>query len=100
MQRLTAQQQPGPPQAQEKDKAEADSESDDTSDSDSSERLSTLPSRNTIARHASRASRASRRSTGSQSAIQYEENPYDIDRVHTRDSIISGNGQGIGVQKD
>ena len=90
MQRLTQAQQSGPPPAQEKkDEAEAGSESDDTSDS---EDLSTLPSRTSIARYASRASRASRKST--QSAVQYEDNPYDIDRVHTRNSVIS-NGHGI-----
>lgn len=96
MERLTQQQQQHPPAPQPQDTKEKptpDVESDSSGDgsgSDSMEDLSTLPSRNTIARHASRASRASRRSTISQSAVQYEENPYDIDRVNTRQSAISG----------
>jgi hypothetical protein len=89
MQRLS-EQKPPEPQRQESLKEKPDTEagtnaSDDSSDS-RSEALSTLPSRASIARHASRASRRS-----ANSAVQYEENPYDIDRVHTRQSAISGN---------
>lgn len=62
-------------------------EADDTSDS---ETLSTVPSRGTIARFASRASRQSGRSMQrTATATQYEENPYDLDLVNTRQSAIS-----------
>lgn len=84
MQRLTEQQEPAPQHEDPKEKPDPEVNPDT---SDGSESLSTLPSRTTIARHASR---ASRRSTISQSAVQYEDNPYDIDRVNTRQSTISG----------
>jgi multidrug resistance protein len=65
-------------------------EMDSDSDTDT---LSTVPSRGTIARFASRASRASRQSGRSMhrtaTATQYEENPYDLDLVNTRQSAIS-----------
>ncbi|KAJ6011928.1 hypothetical protein N7499_013101 [Penicillium canescens] len=62
---------------------EVDSSDDDT--------LSTVPSRGTIARHASRASRQSGRSMHRvTTATQYEENPYDLDLVNTKQSVISG----------
>lgn len=94
MQRLTEQKAPEPPQPQreaetveEKQKHEPDVEGESESDDDS-EGLSTLPSRTSIARYASRASRRS--ATSRHSAVQYEDNPYDIDRIHTRESVISG----------
>ena len=72
--------------------ADGSAEIDNDSDTDS---LSTVPSRGTIARHASRASRASRQSGRSMhrtaTATQYEENPYDLDLVNTRQSAISRN---------
>lgn len=56
-----------------------------------SEVLSTVPSRATIGRYASRASRQSGRSMHrTATATQYEENPYDLDLVNTRQSAISG----------
>lgn len=70
----------------------AKSDSDSDSDSDT---LSTVPSRPTIARYASRASRASRQSGSmhrTATATQYEENPYDLDLVNTRQSAISRKG--------
>jgi hypothetical protein len=74
----------------EKDGVTADV-SDDSSDSES---LSTVPSRITLGRYASRASRVSRQSGRSMhrtaTATQYEENPYDLDLVNTRQSAISG----------
>lgn len=64
---------------------------DHTSDSDT---LSTVSSRVALGRYASRASRASRLSGRSlhrtPTATQYEENPYDLDLVNTRQSAISG----------
>ncbi|KAJ5881593.1 uncharacterized protein N7529_000265 [Penicillium soppii] len=70
------------------DRVSVDIESDSDTDT-----LSTVPSRGTIARHASRASRASRQSGRSMhrtaTATQYEENPYDLDLVNTRQSAIS-----------
>jgi hypothetical protein len=61
--------------------------SDDTSDTES---LSTVPSRITLGRFASRASRQSGRSMHrTATATQYEENPYDLDLVNTRQSAIS-----------
>lgn len=60
---------------------------DSTSDSES---LSTVLSRGTIARYASRASRQSGKSMHRiATATQYEENPYDLDLVNTRRSAIS-----------
>lgn len=55
-----------------------------------SEALSTVPSRATIGRYASRASRQSGRSMHrAATATQYEDNPYDLDLVNTRHSAIS-----------
>lgn len=61
-----------------------DGESDDTSDS-----LSTIESQTVLDRRASMASRRSGHTLGRR-VTQYEENPYDIDRVNTRNSVISG----------
>jgi hypothetical protein len=62
--------------------------SDDSSDKES---LSTVPSRITLGRYASRVSRQSGRSMHrTATATQYEENPYDLDLVNTRQSAISG----------
>lgn len=69
------------------EKTETHDEVDETSDS---EILSTVPSRGTIARFASRASRQSGKSLHrTATATQYEENPYDLDLVNTRQSVIS-----------
>ncbi|KAJ5150233.1 hypothetical protein N7448_001811 [Penicillium atrosanguineum] len=69
------------------EKTEIEDEVDDTSDS---EVLSTVPSRGTIARFASKASRQSEKSMHRvATATQYEENPYDLDLVNTRQSAIS-----------
>jgi hypothetical protein len=66
--------------------------SDDSSDAES---LSTVPSRFTLGRYASRASRQSGRSMHrTATATQYEENPYDLDLVNTRQSAISGHRHG------
>lgn len=97
MQRLAAKQNPPPRQeqepAQEKttvaEKAESVYMSSDSDDSDS---LSTIPSQVALDRRSSRASRKSGHSLG-RTATQYEENPYDIDRVNTRNSAISGRGR-------
>jgi MFS family permease len=60
---------------------------DETNDTES---LSTVPSRVSFGRHASRASRQSGRSIQRvATATQYEENPYDLDLVNTRQSAIS-----------
>ncbi|KAJ5925150.1 hypothetical protein N7454_007789 [Penicillium verhagenii] len=68
-----------------------DTDLQDDSDTDT---LSTVPSRISIGRRMSRASRASRQSGRSlnrvATATQYEENPYDLDLVNTRQSAISG----------
>lgn len=67
--------------------AQTEDGEDSTSDSES---LSTVLSRGTIARYASRASRQSGKSMHRiATATQYEENPYDIDLVNTRHSAIS-----------
>ncbi|PYI19529.1 MFS general substrate transporter [Aspergillus violaceofuscus CBS 115571] len=71
------------------DSVAADSDSDSDSD-----RLSTIPSRAAIERRASRASRTSRKSTRSLArTVTYEENPYDIDRVNTCNSISGRPGK-------
>ncbi|KAJ5666446.1 uncharacterized protein N7477_008894 [Penicillium maclennaniae] len=63
---------------------------DEVDESSDSETLSTVPSRATIARFASRASRQSGKSMHRiPTATQYEENPYDLDLVNTRQSAIS-----------
>ncbi|KAJ5172786.1 hypothetical protein N7492_005379 [Penicillium capsulatum] len=74
-----------------------DAGEDRTTDSESSSEMSTVPSRIAIGRSASRASRTSRTSRLSgrsmrrvPTATQYEENPYDLDPVDTRQSA-SGN---------
>ncbi|KAI9934833.1 hypothetical protein ASPWEDRAFT_117724 [Aspergillus wentii DTO 134E9] len=100
MQRLTAKNQAElqrEEQAEEKADAEkepvARSSSDNESESESDSDISTVPSR-TMSRRASRASRVSRLSGRSLNrtitATQYEENPYDVDLVNTRQSVISG----------
>ncbi|CAG8898642.1 unnamed protein product [Penicillium egyptiacum] len=62
----------------------------DDADSSDTDTLSTVPSRGTMARYASRASRRSGRSLNRvATAAQYEENPYDLDLVNTRQSAIS-----------
>ncbi|KAJ5404804.1 hypothetical protein N7465_006088 [Penicillium sp. CMV-2018d] len=62
----------------------------DDADLSETDTLSTVPSRGTIARHASRASRQSGRSLHRvATAAQYEENPYDLDLVNTQQSAIS-----------
>ncbi|KAI2789140.1 Major facilitator superfamily multidrug transporter mdrA [Penicillium oxalicum] len=67
--------------------------SDDTSDTES---LSTVPSRISLGRLASRASRLSGRSMHrTPTATQYEENPYDLDIVNTRQSAMSGHRQHV-----
>ncbi|KAJ6013299.1 hypothetical protein N7540_007890 [Penicillium herquei] len=88
------QQQTRPAPAEEKEIEVSDPETavvDDVSDSES---VSTVPSRISIGRRASRASRSSRHSGRSMhrvpTATQYEENPYDLDLVNTRQSAISG----------
>ncbi|KAJ5729327.1 Major facilitator superfamily multidrug transporter mdrA [Penicillium malachiteum] len=88
------QQQTRPVPAEEKETEISDPETavvDDVSDSES---VSTVPSRISIGRRASRASRSSRHSGRSMhrvpTATQYEENPYDLDLVNTRQSAISG----------
>ncbi|KAJ5465379.1 hypothetical protein N7530_009166 [Penicillium desertorum] len=61
----------------------------DDADSSDTDTLSTVPSR-TIARYTSRISRQSGRSLHRvATATQYEENPYDLDLVNTRQSAIS-----------
>ncbi|KAJ6125718.1 hypothetical protein N7523_003338 [Penicillium sp. IBT 18751x] len=63
---------------------------DEVDESSDSETLSTVPSRATIARFASRASRQSGKSMHRvPTATQYEENPYDLDLVNTRQSALS-----------
>ncbi|KAJ5646062.1 hypothetical protein N7490_002434 [Penicillium lividum] len=75
------------------EKTETTTTAADGNDSDS-DTLSTVPSRISIGRRMSRASRASRQSGRSlhrtATATQYEENPYDLDLVNTRQSAISG----------
>ncbi|KAF7595864.1 hypothetical protein BBP40_004357 [Aspergillus hancockii] len=91
MQRLAAKQ-TGPPrqeQSQEKVLSADKAESVMNSDSDDTDSLSTVPSQVALDRRGSRASRKSGLSLG-RTATQYEENPYDIDRVNTRNSAISG----------
>lgn len=69
------------------EKSEPEEASHDLSDSES---LSTVPSRVSFGRRASRASRYSGRSMHrTATATQYEENPYDLDLVNTRQSAIS-----------
>lgn len=65
--------------------AQISDEAESTSDS---EALSTVISRATIGRYASRQSGRSVHRTAT--ATQYEENPYDLDLVNTRQSAISG----------
>ncbi|KAJ6191680.1 hypothetical protein N7519_001701 [Penicillium mononematosum] len=71
------------------DKTDSVTRVSDDADSSDTDTLSTVPSR-TIARYASRASRQSGRSLHRvATATQYEENPYDLDLVNTRQSAIS-----------
>lgn len=65
--------------------AQISDEAESTSDS---EALSTVLSRATIGRYVSRQSGRSVHRTAT--ATQYEENPYDLDLVNTRQSAISG----------
>ncbi|KAJ5569597.1 uncharacterized protein N7459_009027 [Penicillium hispanicum] len=94
MRRLVEARQEKPATEKDEEKASPDAAVEDgeasTSDSESE---STVPSRITLGRLASRASRASRqsgRSRRNSTATQYEENPYDLDLVNTRQSAISG----------
>ncbi|GKZ86077.1 hypothetical protein AnigIFM56816_000928 [Aspergillus niger] len=92
MQRLAAaaQQSQAPPPAKsdvEKGDTAAVANNDISDDSDS-DSLSSVPSRGAIERRASRASKKSARSLAR--TVTYEENPYDIDRVNTCNSTISG----------
>lgn len=54
--------------------------------------LSTVPSAIDMSRKASCVSKISGRWLG-RTATQYEENPYDFDRINTRNSAISGHYQ-------
>ncbi|KAJ5716817.1 hypothetical protein N7488_002463 [Penicillium malachiteum] len=89
------QQQTRPAPVEEKELETSDPETAivDASDSET-ESLSTVPSRMSIGRRLSRASRSSRHSGRSMhrvpTATQYEENPYDLDLVNTRQSATSG----------
>lgn len=95
MRRLAEKNQAAPPPKEEEKEAEQDSDADIADDSDT-ETVSTVPSRISMGRRMSRASRASRQSGRSlhrvATATQYEENPYDLDLVNTRQSAISGHG--------
>ncbi|OQE31605.1 hypothetical protein PENSTE_c001G02173 [Penicillium steckii] len=74
----------------EKDASGVNHSGQDVEDTSDSESLSTVPSRVSIGRYASRASRQSGRSIQrTATATQYEENPYDLDLVNTRQSAIS-----------
>lgn len=93
MRRLAEKNQAEPRKEPTEEKVSEDGTSEENHTSDS-ESLSTVPSRVTIGRYASRASRTSRQSGRSMhrtpTATQYEENPYDLDLVNTRQSAISG----------
>ncbi|KAJ5816146.1 Major facilitator superfamily domain general substrate transporter [Penicillium robsamsonii] len=79
--------QPGAENEKKTDSVVQVSDDEDFSDTNT---LSTVPSRGTIARYASRVSRQSGRSFHRvATATQYEENPYDLDLVNTRQSAIS-----------
>ncbi|KAJ5651282.1 uncharacterized protein N7484_005005 [Penicillium longicatenatum] len=95
MRRLAEKNQAAPQTKEEEKGTEAAQEADIADDSDT-ETVSTVPSRISIGRRMSRASRASRQSGRSlhrvATATQYEENPYDLDLVNTRQSAISGHG--------
>ncbi|KAJ5232412.1 hypothetical protein N7468_005368 [Penicillium chermesinum] len=76
------------PEEKAEEKSEGDNDSGDISETDS---LSTVPSRVSLGRRASRASRQSGRSMRrTVTATQYEENLFDLDLVNTRNSAISG----------
>ncbi|KAJ6133649.1 Major facilitator superfamily domain general substrate transporter [Penicillium samsonianum] len=78
------------PDSEKDEKTHSGTRVSDDADSSDSDTLSTVPSRGTIARYASRASRKSGRSLHRvATATQYEENPYDLDLVNTRQSAIS-----------
>lgn len=78
------------PDSEKDEKTESVAQVADDAHSSDTDTLSTVPSRGTIARHASRASRQSGRSLHRvATAAQYEENPYDLDLVNTRQSAIS-----------
>lgn len=94
MRRLAEKNQAAAPQNEEEKETEATQELE--SDDSDTETVSTVPSRISMGRRMSRASRASRQSGRSlhrvATATQYEENPYDLDLVNTRQSAISGHG--------
>ncbi|PWY73567.1 MFS general substrate transporter [Aspergillus heteromorphus CBS 117.55] len=97
MQKLAAAQQqsqaprPAPTENDDVEKAEPVNAANDNVDEDSDSDLSTVPSGAAVERHMSRASRASRKSGRSLAqTVTYEENPYDIDRINTCNSTVSG----------
>lgn len=66
-------------------------EGDESGNASDNESLSTVPSRTSLGRFASRNSRQSGRSMRrTVTATQYEENPYDLDLVNTQNSAIGG----------
>lgn len=76
--------------AEEKPEETADSGNMSENDMSDNESISTVPSRTSLGRFASRASRQSGRSMRrTVTATQYEENPYDLDLVNTQTSAIS-----------
>ncbi|CAI7661407.1 unnamed protein product [Penicillium glandicola] len=78
------------PESEKSEKMDPVARVSDYEDSSDDEALSTVPSRDAIARYASRASRKSGRSLNRiATATRYEENPYDLDLVNTRQSTIS-----------
>ncbi|EAW14021.1 MFS transporter [Aspergillus clavatus NRRL 1] len=102
MQRLA--QSSNPPEVQrdglvrEKPAAEVEAVGVDVESDSEADSLSTMSSSSGPTRRASRASRGSGRSLG-RVATQYEENPYDIDRVNTRSSAISGHRRDLIAPK-
>ncbi|KAE8149114.1 major facilitator superfamily domain-containing protein [Aspergillus avenaceus] len=84
MQRLTAKQTkpPRPTPVQEKTSSEKSDPIDESNDSEGDGSISTVPSQIEFNRRASLASKKSGQSLGHTTG-QYEENPYDIDRVPT-----------------
>ncbi|GAB1213578.1 hypothetical protein ATERTT37_002728 [Aspergillus terreus] len=92
MQRLAAMRQPEIAQKSQTQEDGALKEQKETvmvNDSEDSDSLSTFPSHTALGRQASIASKRSGH-TIARTATQYEENPYDIDRINTRNSVISG----------
>ncbi|GFF40877.1 uncharacterized MFS-type transporter C530.15c [Aspergillus udagawae] len=76
----------------EKPNAEVEAAAVDVESDSETTSLSSVPSAIDMSRRVSRASKMSGRSLG-RMATQYEENPYDIDRVNTHTSTISGRGR-------